>query len=100
MTERIQKRDLTVNSNFLNCDFTNEEMKMKKRLFLLLFLIFLTNAAKAQDENDDTPVKIDTVLLTMPLVVKDKNGHNVAGLKRKIFQSSKIRKTRHRVFFQ
>ncbi len=59
---------------------------MKKQLlFLLLFLIFLTNVVKAQEQADDTPIKIDTLLLTMPLVVKDTNGRNVSGLKKEDF---------------
>ena len=64
---------------------------MRKLLLLTLSLIFLINAVKAQDTNDDTPIKIDTLLLTMPLVVKDKNGHNVTGLKKENF--SIIRKS-------
>ncbi len=59
---------------------------MKKQLLLsMLFLIFLTNAVKAQNADDDTPIKIDTLLLTVPLVVKDQNGRNVTGLKKEDF---------------
>lgn len=59
---------------------------MKKHLLLLLLsLIFLTNAVKAQEPNDDAPLKVDTLLLTMPLIVKDENGRNVAGLKKEDF---------------
>jgi len=59
---------------------------MKKQLLLLfLSLVLLINAVKAQDTNDDAPIKIDTLLLTMPLAVKDKNGRNVPGLKKENF---------------
>lgn len=59
---------------------------MKKHLLLLLLsLIFLTNAVKAQEPNDDAPLKVDTLLLTMPLIVKDENGRNVASLKKEDF---------------
>ncbi len=59
---------------------------MKKQLLILLLsLIFLTNAVRAQTASDDAPIKIETLLLTMPLVVKDQNGHNVAGLKKDDF---------------
>ena len=59
---------------------------MKKQLLLsMLFLVFLTNAVKAQNADDDTPIKIDTLLLTVPLVVKDQNGRNVTGLKKENF---------------
>jgi VWFA-related protein len=60
---------------------------MKKRLlFLLLSSILLLNVVKAQDEtDDDKPIKVDTLLLTTPLVVKDKKGRFVAGLKKENF---------------
>ena len=59
---------------------------MKKRLLLLLLsAILLTNVVKAQDENDDAPIKVDTLLLTTPLVVKDKKGRYVTGLKKENF---------------
>lgn len=61
-------------------------MKMKKRLlFLVLSSILLTNAVKAQDTNDDAPIKVNTLLLTTPLVVKDAKGKYVAGLKKENF---------------
>lgn len=59
---------------------------MKKKLLLLfLCLILLTNFAAAQDTDDDTPIKVDTLLLTMPLTVNDNRGRNIAGLKRENF---------------
>ena len=60
---------------------------MKKRLlFLLLSSILLMNVVKAQEEtDDDKPIKVDTLLLTTPLVVKDKKGRFVAGLKKENF---------------
>lgn len=59
---------------------------MKKRLLLLLLsAILLTNVAKAQDDGDDAPIKVDTLLLTTPLVVKDKKGRYVTGLKKENF---------------
>ncbi len=57
----------------------------RKLLLIMLSLIFLTNFVKAQEPSDDTPIKIDTLLLTMPLVVKDKDGRNVTGLKKEDF---------------
>ncbi|HSK73330.1 MAG TPA: VWA domain-containing protein [Pyrinomonadaceae bacterium] len=53
-------------------------------LFLLCFLI-LSNNVKAQDSDDDTPIKVDTLLLTIPLTVSDKKGRNVPGLKKDNF---------------
>jgi VWFA-related protein len=51
---------------------------------LLCFVIFPFNA-KAQDEEDNTPVKIDTLLYTIPLTVSDKKGKFVAGLQKENF---------------
>lgn len=59
--------------------------EMKKRLLLLiLFSLLLVNIVKAQDD-DDKPIKVDTLLLTTPLVVRDQKGHYVAGLKKDNF---------------
>ena len=60
---------------------------MKKQLLLLLLAsIFLITAANAQQaEEDDTPIKVDTLLLTMPLTVTDSKGRNIAGLKKESF---------------
>jgi len=53
-------------------------------VWLLCFCAF-PNFLKAQDEQDNTPVKIDTLLLTIPLTVSDKKGKYVAGLKKENF---------------
>lgn len=63
---------------------------MKKRLFLFLSAtVFLFNAfvfAQAQvEEEDNTPIKVDTLLLTIPLTVSDNKGRYVAGLKKENF---------------
>ncbi len=73
---------------------------MKKRL-LLLFLasILLTGVVKAQDENDDTPIKVDTLLLTTPLVVRDNKGRFVAGLKKENFLVFQNRQKQEIEFF-
>ena len=51
----------------------------------MLSLILLSNTVKAQETNEEPPIKVDTFLLTMPLVVKDKMGRNVSGLKKQDF---------------
>jgi len=59
---------------------------MKKQLLLLLLCsFFLVNIIKAQDTDDDTPIKVDTLLLTMPVTVSDGKGRNIAGLKKNNF---------------
>lgn len=73
---------------------------MKKRLLLLLLSsILLTNLVKAQDADDDTPIKINTLLLTTPLVVRDKGGHYVAGLKKENFSIFQNREQQEIEFF-
>lgn len=59
---------------------------MKKQLLLLLLCsVLLINVVKAQDTDDNAPIKVDTLLLTMPVTVSDGNGRNVAGLKKENF---------------
>lgn len=66
---------------------SNKQIKIKKQLLLLLFsFVLLISDARAQEiEEDDTPIKVDTLLLTMPFTVADKNGRNIAGLKKENF---------------
>ena len=49
--------------------------------FLLLFVV----PVAAQDEEDNTPVKVDTLLYTIPLTVSDRKGTYIAGLKKEDF---------------
>ncbi len=59
---------------------------MKRKLLLsTLSLILLSTVAFAQETVEEPPIKVDTFLLTMPLVVKDKMGRNVSGLKKEDF---------------
>ncbi|HVE60014.1 MAG TPA: VWA domain-containing protein [Pyrinomonadaceae bacterium] len=57
----------------------------KLLIALLLCCFVFPNFLKAQDEEDNTPVKIDTLLFTIPLTVSDKKGIYVAGLKKENF---------------
>jgi Ca-activated chloride channel homolog len=60
------------------------KLKIRTIALILLFFILLSNA-KAQDENDDTPIKVDTLLFTIPLTVSDEKGRNIPGLKKENF---------------
>lgn len=65
---------------------SNKQIKIKNRLLLLLLsLVLLINGGTAQETEDDTPIKVDTLLLTMPFTVADKSGRNIAGLKKENF---------------
>jgi Ca-activated chloride channel family protein len=50
----------------------------------LLLLVVLIDFAEAQDLSD-TPIKVNTLLLNIPVTVSDKNGRYVAGLKKEDF---------------
>lgn len=54
-------------------------------LMALFFAMLFSLPVKAQDEEDNTPVKVDTLLYTIPLTVSDKKGTYVAGLKKEDF---------------
>lgn len=62
-----------------------------KRLFLkIVILLILTiglsvNFTVAQDSDDDSPIKINTLLLNIPVTVTDKSGRHIAGLKKEDF---------------
>ena len=59
---------------------------MKKQFALLILCsLFLVGAVSAQDTDDDAPIKVDTLLLTMPVTVSDGGGRNIAGLKKENF---------------
>lgn len=65
-------------------------IKLIKTNNFFLQVIFLTfvlmiNVGLAQEKDDDAPIKVDTLLLTMPFTVTDKSGRNVAGLKKENF---------------
>jgi len=59
---------------------------MKKHLLLLLFSsLLLINIVKAQEPDDDSPIKVNTLLMTVPFTVSDGRGRNIAGLKKESF---------------
>lgn len=58
---------------------------IKALIAFLLFFIGLSASLKTQDEENNTPVKSDTLLFTIPLTVNDKKGIYIAGLKKEHF---------------
>ncbi len=65
---------------------SNRQNKIIKNLsFFLLSSILLINGGAAQETNDDAPIKVNTLLLTMPFTVTDNRGRNIAGLKKENF---------------
>ena len=60
-------------------------------LCFLISLVFV-NIAGAQDADDRETLKIDTLLVNIPVIASDKDGRNVAGLKKEnftVFQDGK-----------
>ena len=56
--------------------------KVGIKITALIFLCFIVfSNARAQVEEDSTPIKVDTLLFTIPLTVSDSKGRNVPGLK-------------------
>ncbi|MBA2737677.1 MAG: VWA domain-containing protein [Pyrinomonadaceae bacterium] len=52
---------------------------------LLVCFNAFSNAVKAQDTSDDAPIRVDTLIVTIPLTVADGKGRNVPGLKKENF---------------
>lgn len=63
------------------------KMKTNLKISTLLLLSLLTAASliSAQEPPDDAPIKVDTLLYTIPLTVSDKNGRAVSGLRKENF---------------
>jgi Ca-activated chloride channel homolog len=60
------------------------KLVIKTIISLLLCFIVLSNIVEAQD-TDDAPIKVDTLIVTIPLTVSDAKGRNVPGLKKENF---------------
>jgi len=52
---------------------------------LLLFCFLLSFEAKAQDKTDEEVIKVDTNLVTIPVIVSDRQNRYIAGLKAENF---------------
>ena len=61
-----------------------ENLKPKIVILIVLLFIGFTNNNQAQVD-DDAPIKIDTLLLNIPIVVNDKKGSSIAGLQKEDF---------------
>ena len=60
-------------------------LRIKYLIAFLLCFVVLSGTSTAQDEVDNTPVKVETLLFTVPLTVSDKKGANIAGLQKENF---------------
>ena len=60
------------------------KLKIRTITLILLSLIGLSSI-NAQDSDKDAPIKVDTVLFTIPLTVSDEKGRNIPGLKKENF---------------
>jgi Ca-activated chloride channel family protein len=60
-------------------------LRIKVLIAFLLCSAIIPLTIKAQDEEDNTPVKVDTLLYTIPLTISDRKGTYIAGLKKENF---------------
>lgn len=80
-TTRLAEKNLFAKRNFR---LSQTKITFGIAALLLICLIFGAEI-KAQTEEDDSPIKVDTLLFTIPLTVSDKNGRKVSGLKKENF---------------
>jgi Ca-activated chloride channel homolog len=79
--------ELSCKYRLLETEYLTVQSRLLIKVLVALLLCFniLSGTSKAQDEEDNTPVKIDTLLYTIPLTVSDKKGAYIAGLKKENF---------------
>jgi VWFA-related protein len=53
---------------------------------ILVVAVFSCSAGYSHAQDEDTPIKVNTTLLNVPVIVSDKAGKNVTGLKREDFK--------------
>ena len=61
------------------------KLRLKILSAMMLCLIISPLISKAQDEEDNTPIKVDTLLFTIPLTVSNQKGNYITGLKKDDF---------------
>ncbi len=63
-----------------------------KTVLLISIVIVFANTGKAQNTDDKEIIKIDTLLVNVPVIASDKDGRNISGLKKEnfsVFQDGK-----------
>ncbi len=58
---------------------------LKTIIVLSLCFVVLVNAAKAQDPKDEAPIKVNTFLVNIPVIVSDRDGRYISGLTKENF---------------
>ena len=67
-------------------------LAVRSVLLFLILLIFINIGRAQQDAEDKEIVKIDTLLVNVPVIASDKDGRNISGLKKEnfsVFQDGK-----------
>jgi VWFA-related protein len=62
-----------------------KSLKLRTALLIFLLLCFFTVNNNSQVPNDDEPIKVNTLLLNLPVIATDKNGRNITGLQKEDF---------------
>lgn len=81
------KRSNKITSNNIQASINVRLLFLKSLSLIVILAGYLSFPAniRAQDEEDNTPLKIETLLLTVPLTVSDKKGNYVGDLKKENF---------------
>lgn len=62
------------------------QIRIAKPAFFTLAILIACVAAETRGQDEDTPIKVNTTLLNVPVIVSDKAGKYVSGLKREDFK--------------
>ena len=77
-----------IHANYLSeriCGFVNFRFTIRLLSILLIIPAVLSDVRAQISVDDDAPIKVDTVLFTIPLSVSDSKGRNIPGLKKQDF---------------
>ncbi len=73
------------NTTFPPGRMIRDNFKVKIWILLALFTLVFSNIVAAQDAKEDETIKIDTLLVNIPVIASDRDGRYVAGLKKEDF---------------
>ena len=62
-----------------------KNLKIESVILLICLLAVFVIIGKGQVPDDDTPIKVSTYLVNIPVTASDRNGRNISGLKKENF---------------
>lgn len=69
-------------------------------LLICFFLLVCVGVARSQEKSDETPIKIQATLISVPVIVSDRDGRYIAGLRNKDFKLYEDGVEREIAFFE